>query len=144
VDEINTQNNTVADLGSHEYKLAFEQIVIPLAKEFQPDIILISCGFDGAIGDPIGCSKLSPMMYCWMSHQLARICERILVVQEGGYNTDLMKYHAYGVVKGLLTKKGDDLQAAFGPATPAGDFAGISMICEIDACLANVQAKKNI
>lgn len=68
VDEINTEKNTVADLGPHEYKLAFEQIVIPLAKEYQPDIILISCGFDGAIGDPIGCSKLTPMMYFWMTH----------------------------------------------------------------------------
>ena len=79
-----------------------------------------------------------------MSHQLASICERILVVQEGGYNTDLMKYHAYGVVKGLLTKEGDDLQAAFGPATPADELAGISTIGEIDACLANAQAVKNV
>ena len=68
VDESNRQNNTRSDLGAHEYKLAFERLVLPLATEFQPDVVVISCGFDAGIGDPIGWSRLSPMMYFWMTH----------------------------------------------------------------------------
>ena len=40
--------------GAHEYRYACEQLLFPVAKEFKPDIILISCGFDSAIHDPLG------------------------------------------------------------------------------------------
>ena len=39
------------DLGSNEYRYACDELLIPLAKKFSPDIILISCGFDGGIHD---------------------------------------------------------------------------------------------
>lgn len=67
VNESDRKANTRSELGSNEYKLAFERLVLPLAKEFAPDVILISCGFDAGIGDPIGWSKLSPLMYFWMT-----------------------------------------------------------------------------
>ena len=38
-------------LGANEYKYACEEVLIPIAKGFEPDIILISCGFDSAIHD---------------------------------------------------------------------------------------------
>jgi len=38
-------------LGAEEYKHACEEVLLPIAKEFKPDIILISCGFDSAIHD---------------------------------------------------------------------------------------------
>jgi len=68
VDEEDRQNNQRSDLGANEYKLAFERLIHPLAAGFKPDVIIISCGFDAGIGDPIGWSKLSPMMYFWMTH----------------------------------------------------------------------------
>jgi len=71
VDEFAKENNTVSDLGSNEYKLAFESIVLPVAREFAPDVIIVSCGFDGGIGDQIGWCKLCPMMYFWMTNKLA-------------------------------------------------------------------------
>ena len=36
--------------GDPEYFAAFRSIVIPIAKEFQPDIVLVSAGFDAAAG----------------------------------------------------------------------------------------------
>ena len=36
--------------GDPEYFAAFRSVVIPIAKEFQPDIILVSAGFDAASG----------------------------------------------------------------------------------------------
>jgi len=59
-----------------------------MVREFKPDIILISCGFDGAIHDMLGWSKLTPMLYAYMTHQLINICPNVLVVQEGGYNLE--------------------------------------------------------
>ena len=36
------------------------QVVIPVARAFQPDLVLVSAGFDAAEGDPLGGMKLSP------------------------------------------------------------------------------------
>ena len=57
-------------LGAHEYKHAFNEVVLPIAKEFQPDLILVSCGFDAAIHDELGGSNLSPLAYYWMTREL--------------------------------------------------------------------------
>ena len=37
-----------------------------------------------------------------MTSNLVSICEKVLVVQEGGYNVDVMGQHASGVVRALL------------------------------------------
>ena len=127
--------------------LAFERLVHPLAAEFKPDVIIISCGFDAGIGDPIGWSKLSPMMYFWMTQQLCEICEQILVVQEGGYNTDYMMLHAEGVIKGLLLGENltkHNLDEYFGSPTAADLEAGVQSLKDIKSELARDWAKANI
>lgn len=73
-----------------------------MVKEFKPDLIIVSCGFDSAIHDFLGWSKLSPIFYGYMTNELNKICENILVVQEGGYNVDYLGQHASGVVRALL------------------------------------------
>lgn len=86
---------------------------MPLAQEFAPDLILISCGFDGGIHDPLGWSKLCPMAFYWMTKELLSICPKVVAVQEGGYNTDYIGQHASGVVKALLRQEdyGEPTQA---------------------------------
>lgn len=41
-------------------------------------------------------------MYFYMTRELIKICPKVIVVQEGGYNTDYLGQHASGVVKALL------------------------------------------
>ena len=63
---------------------------MPIAREFNPDLILISCGFDSAIHDQIGSAQVSPLGYYYMTRELLKICSKMLVVLEGGYNTDYL------------------------------------------------------
>ena len=44
-------------MGDTEYALAFYNIVLPIAYEFNPDLVLVSAGFDAARGDPLGKCK---------------------------------------------------------------------------------------
>jgi len=70
VDEANRQqpNDTqISQLGNNEYKYACDNLLFPMVREFKPDIILVSCGFDGAIHDLIGWCNLSPMLYAYMT-----------------------------------------------------------------------------
>jgi len=89
-DEEVRENNEVTELGSAEYVYAFEKLMIPIAREFAPDLILVSCGFDGGIHDPLGWSKLCPLVYYHMTRELIKVCPKVIVIQEGGYNTDYL------------------------------------------------------
>jgi len=37
-----------------DYIAAFQSIVLPVAYEFQPELVLISAGFDACVNDPLG------------------------------------------------------------------------------------------
>ena len=95
---------------------------MPIAREFQPDVILISCGFDGAIHDELGWSKLCPLQYYQMTKELIKICPKVIVMQEGGYNTDFLGQHASGVTKALLG------QTSYGELTQADRDAGFTEV----------------
>ncbi len=41
-------------MGNGDYIAAFNHVILPIAYEYQPDLIIISAGFDASIGDPIG------------------------------------------------------------------------------------------
>ena len=46
-------------MGDSDYLFAFDQLVMPVARQYNPDIVLVSAGFDAAKGDPIGKMKVS-------------------------------------------------------------------------------------
>lgn len=41
-------------MGDAEYLAAFQQVVMPIAYQYNPELILVSAGFDACIGDPLG------------------------------------------------------------------------------------------
>lgn len=43
-------------MGDAEYMSAFHQIIMPIAFEYQPELVIVSSGFDSGEGDPIVCS----------------------------------------------------------------------------------------
>ena len=42
-------------VGTEDYIYVMERLLLPVCKKFNPDLILISSGFDSARGDPLGC-----------------------------------------------------------------------------------------
>ena len=46
------------------------QILLPLLHEFQPDLILVSAGYDAAFGDPEGEMRLTPALYWQVQNQV--------------------------------------------------------------------------
>ena len=50
-------------MGDAEYLAAFRCVVMPIAKSFKPQLVLVSSGFDGTEGHPkeLGGYKLTPM-----------------------------------------------------------------------------------
>ncbi|KAK7136290.1 hypothetical protein R3I94_014814 [Phoxinus phoxinus] len=74
-------------MGDPEYMAAFHHLVMPIAREFAPELVLVSAGFDAARGDPLGGYQVTPEGYAHFTHQLMGLAAgRVLVILEGGYN----------------------------------------------------------
>lgn len=41
-------------MGDAEYLAAFTQVVLPVAYQFNPQLVLVAAGFDAGRGDPLG------------------------------------------------------------------------------------------
>ncbi|VVB17571.1 unnamed protein product [Arabis nemorensis] len=89
--------------GDPDYLAAWDHILIPVAKEFNPDIILLSAGFDAAIGDPLGGCRVTPYGYSIMLKKLMEFAQgKIVMALEGGYNLDSIAKSSLACVKVLL------------------------------------------
>ncbi|XP_046578359.1 LOW QUALITY PROTEIN: histone deacetylase 6-like [Haliotis rubra] len=70
-------------MGDSEYISAFQQIIMPVAYEFAPDLVLVSAGFDAARGDPLGGYDITPAGYAHMTHMLSGLANgRVVVLLE--------------------------------------------------------------
>lgn len=74
-------------MGDAEYLAAWNSVLMPIAREFDPDLVIISAGFDAARGDPLGGMDVTPAGYAHMTHMLSSLADgRVVMVLEGGYN----------------------------------------------------------
>ncbi|KAK2624188.1 hypothetical protein QTJ16_006138 [Diplocarpon rosae] len=90
-------------VGDGEYMAAFQKIVMPIAQEFDPDLVIISAGFDAAAGDELGGCWVSPPCYAHMTHMLMSLADgRVAVCLEGGYNLRAISVSALAVAKTLM------------------------------------------
>lgn len=64
------------NMGDAEYFAAFSQVLMPVALAFDPDLVIVSAGFDAADGDPLGGCSLTPKgeVVCACTHCLLRQC----------------------------------------------------------------------
>lgn len=86
-----------------EYIAAFQNIILPISYEFNPELVLVSAGFDAAIGDPLGGCKVSPEAYAYFTHWLSSLANgRIILCLEGGYNVNSISYAMTMCTKALL------------------------------------------
>ncbi|KAH7241715.1 hypothetical protein BKA59DRAFT_210675 [Fusarium tricinctum] len=90
-------------MGDGEYMAAFQKIIMPIAKEFNPDLVVISAGFDAADGDELGGCFVSPSCYAHMTHMLMSLADgKVAVCLEGGYNLKAISVSAVAVAKTLM------------------------------------------
>lgn len=94
-------------IGDKDYIYVCETLFFPIIREFAPDLIIISAGFDSAKGDPIGHIEVSPMGYAYMTQGLRNIQKCIAVVLEGGYSLEALECSSEAVIKTLQAHPND-------------------------------------
>lgn len=88
-------------IGDMDYIFVCEQFFFPIIREFKPDLIIISAGFDSAKGDPLGEIAVSPAGYAWMTQGLRKIQSCLSVVLEGGYSLEALEVSSEAVIRTL-------------------------------------------
>jgi acetoin utilization deacetylase AcuC-like enzyme len=78
-----------------DFRLAFEQRILPALDQFAPDLLLVSAGFDAHVRDPLAQLRLVEADFAWVTEKLlaaaAKHCDGKLVsTLEGGYDLDAL------------------------------------------------------
>lgn len=79
-----------AGSGDPEYARAFRAIVEPAVRSFEPDLLIVSAGFDAHIDDPLAGMRVSAAGFTEMAARCAQLAPRVAAVLEGGYNLETL------------------------------------------------------
>uniref|UniRef100_A0A8C4MUA6 Protein deacetylase HDAC6 n=1 Tax=Equus asinus asinus TaxID=83772 RepID=A0A8C4MUA6_EQUAS len=90
-------------MGDADYLAAWHRLVLPIAYEFNPELVLVSAGFDAARGDPLGGCQVSPEGYAHLTHLLMGLANgHIILILEGGYNLTSISESMAACTRSLL------------------------------------------
>jgi acetoin utilization deacetylase AcuC-like enzyme len=95
--------------GDEEYKKIFSEKLIPALKEYRPDFLLVSAGFDSHRRDPLGGMRVTEAGFAWMSEELEKVAQefcggRSVYTLEGGYDLEGLSKSVEAVLKVLLNE----------------------------------------
>jgi acetoin utilization deacetylase AcuC-like enzyme len=106
-----------AGLGDGDYRRAYREIVAPIGRAFDPELVLVSAGFDIHRNDPLGGMSVTGagfaelMDVClWVASGAA--LGRLVAVLEGGYDLDGIAEASAAVVGRMLERPFPALEAA--------------------------------
>ncbi len=93
--------------GSHEFRQAWDNSVLPALDAFRPEFILISAGFDAHRRDPLANLNLTEDDYAWVTSRVCGIAKehcasRVVSTLEGGYDLNALAASAAAHVKALM------------------------------------------
>jgi len=93
--------------SSPDHMAAFARIALPILRQFSPDWVLISAGYDAHKDDPLGGLNLETHDYGLMASSLVSVVpsNRIVAFLEGGYDLDALASSAGATVEGLAGAK---------------------------------------
>lgn len=95
--------------GDRGYQSAFEQLVLPIARQFVPQLILVVAGHDASWLDPLAQMMMSMDGFRQMTERVVELAEetcdgRLMLVQAGGYSASYVPYCAAASVEALTGK----------------------------------------
>ena len=93
--------------GGTQFKEAFESVILPRINNFQPDLVLISAGFDAHRNDPLANLNLVEDDFAWVTGKLMDLADkhakgRLVSLLEGGYDLEGLAKSAGAHVRTLM------------------------------------------
>ncbi len=109
--------------GDADYRVAWKEIVVPLAGAYRPELVLVCAGFDAHAGDPIGGMNLTDRGFQWLFQKTLEVAEkytggRAVAVLEGGYNPAVLGRNLVHVIRNWSGKTREQVEL---PGMPKGE-----------------------
>jgi acetoin utilization deacetylase AcuC-like enzyme len=79
-----------AGSGDEDYFEAFARVVEPAVERFEPELVLVSAGFDAHLDDPLSDMRVSEDGFRELARRCRALCDRVAAVLEGGYNLETL------------------------------------------------------
>ncbi|MEX1018344.1 MAG: histone deacetylase [Litorilinea sp.] len=107
-------------VGDHGYLEALHKVLIPAARRFQPELILVSAGYDSHWMDPLAEMQLSVRGYTQLLETLLELAEevcdgRLVATLEGGYHAQVLSHAVLSALR-LLSGSRRGVSDPFGLA----------------------------
>ena len=95
--------------GDGEYAGIFQKILKPVALEFNPDLILVSAGFDIYRDDPLGGMDVTPKGFAGLTRSIMDIADqccggKVVITLEGGYDLGGLRDSVKAVLRELADR----------------------------------------
>ncbi len=92
--------------GDGGYLSAMERVVLPALHKFKPELIVVPCGFDAAVMDPLGHMMLTSDAFRKMTGMILGAAQelcggRVVMTHEGGYSAPYVPYCGLAVVEAM-------------------------------------------
>ena len=104
--------NVPLEIGAtdDDYQVAFDGVVLPVMRQYAPDVVLVSAGFDAHERDPLGGMRLSTGAFGAMTTALRGVADeccdgRLAMIAEGGYDLRALRDSLQEVVEVLAADR---------------------------------------
>ncbi|HEX6701405.1 MAG TPA: histone deacetylase [Gaiellaceae bacterium] len=94
-----------AGCGDAEYVEAFERKVEPAVTAFEPELVLVSAGFDAHAEDPLAGMELTADGFRELAQRSAALAPRVAAVLEGGYNVSTLPSLVAAALEGFHAQR---------------------------------------
>lgn len=84
------------------YQPLFEQKVMPFLSNFQPDLLIVSAGYDATAADPLASMNLQPQDYGLFTEYCLQLTRRIVFGLEGGYDFSALSQSVVATIERCL------------------------------------------
>jgi len=121
---------------AEDFRDVFDGVILPVLRQFEPDLLLVSAGFDAHEDDPLGGLRLTAQAFGAMTMALRRVAEeccrgRIVAVTEGGYDLHALAASLDATI-GALHGPAGELQW---PASGIASGRGADSVAQASAAL---------
>jgi acetoin utilization deacetylase AcuC-like enzyme len=122
---------------------AMREVVEPFVLKYDPDLILVSAGFDGDQMDPFQCLMYDASTFEYFGASLSRLSDKVcdgkvLFVLEGGYNVESLGAAAVALCRGII--HGADLDQDYPSKLNHSDVSSAEVINQV-AIMHNLKQK---
>ena len=122
-----------AGSGHNAYLHALDRVAIPAIRDFAPDMIIVACGYDASMVDPLARMQATAETFAEMTKRMmtlaAEVCnDRLVLVHEGGYSEVYVPFCGHATIAALAGSSiaaPDPLAESFRirqPSPPFDDF----------------------